>query len=587
MNHNKSFSILRKILFSMLLLILGYFFTTFYTFMKGGILEVRLQNISGEYFNAAQVSKQALTSYKELTKAYMDAFMSGNEESLELAKSKYVETENALALIADLHIIPAYQRKNTEKIRQQLQQFAVDAHPVYVKLSQGVEDELLMDQAGLLGKRSNDIETGLTEEAQFFADALKSELTIISESIRSQRFLNVWIFVAVVTISLFLSLYIILQYISRPLNHAVSMMKDIAGGEGDLTKRLKQTSRDEIGELARWFNNFINNLRTLVGQVIGNSSRLQKASSSLTATAEQLSYGAGELREQADETTQVIEEISTHIQTVALTSEEMAENANTIAASARDTTMEVVSVAAAVEEMAPTIVEISNSCTRAQELAEQGNRDADSAVDSINKLNLAAGDVGTVVDIISKIADQTNLLALNATIEAATAGDAGLGFAVVAGEIKELARQTSKATVEITANIQGIQEKSSGMLGVIDKVSDINSQIRELTTSIAAAVEEQSVTAGEISRMVAFASQGVENVSGKVDALTNDITHTVVPSISEAATGVGKVSRNFQAVNRVALDTVESVAAIDADAERVSTLATQLNGLVTKFKLDK
>ncbi len=558
----------------------------FYAFTNGGNLEIRLQNVSDDYFSAAQMSSQALASYRELTRAYMDAFVSGNEDSLELAQTEYTKTEHALALIAELKILPPEARENTEEMRTQLKKFTVDAHPIYVKLTQGAEDDKLMEQASLLGKRSSDIEADLTRAAQSFADSLKSELTAISKSIRMQRFFNVWVFIAVVTVSLFLSLYIILRHIRKPLKNAVTMMRDIAEGEGDLTKRLQEKSKDEIGELARWVNRFIDNLHTLVGKVTSNSFRLQKASTSLSATAEKLSHGAEKLRDQADSTAVVIDEISNHIHTVTITSDTMSENANDIATAARNTSTEVLSLAAAVEEMSPTILEISNSCSKAQELAEQGNQDATDAVERIDELNQAARDVGAVVDIITKITEQTNLLALNATIEAATAGDAGRGFAVVANEVKELARQTSKATVEISTNIQGIQGKTSGMLTAIDKVSSVNSKIREITTSIAAAVEEQSVTTGEISRMVTLAAQGVENVSGKVDALTNDITHTVVPSISEAASGVEEVSRNFKAVNQVAIDTVNSVTAIDADAGNVSVLATQLDSLVTKFKLD-
>jgi methyl-accepting chemotaxis protein len=256
-----------------------------------------------------------------------------------------------------------------------------------------------------------------------------------------------------------------------------------------------------------------------------------------------------------------------------------------MASAASETSSNVNSVAAAVEEMNSTITEVSSNCTKAQELALQGNENSSSALDLINDLNQAAQEIGAVVDMITEITEQTKLLSLNATIEAARAGEAGKGFAVVASEVKELAKQTSNATVEIGKNIKGIQQKTEGVLSSINKVSSINNEVSEITTTIAAAIEEQSATTGEISRMVTDAAGGVEDVSGKVNELSNDIKEKVVPSIGEASAGVAKVLSNVKAMNDVATDTAASVVQIDGASGKLSELAAQSNTLVGKFKL--
>jgi methyl-accepting chemotaxis protein len=578
-------SVSKKISLSLFILILGYFISMISFFINGRNAEVHLHNVAEDFFSAAQISQHAVRAYDEQSKAYEDAVMIGDEESIELARQKSIEAENALQQIIELQTISAATRKKNRTVLEKLKSFTKEAQPVYLAMSNGTDTPELMEQALQLGEQSRLLHDNLLEIGLFFANALKKEVTGIAESSRVQRMRNVWIFVSTVTVSLLLSFFIVMRYIIRPLDNTVKMMQDIAEGEGDLTKRLAITSNDEIGELARWFNNFIENIHGLIQDVADNSAQLEKASSVLAATSGQLANGAANLSSQVRSSTALTREISGNVHDVTETAEAMSGHANIIADSSRETSANVTSVAAAVEEMNATISEVARSCAKAQELAGQGAAESSSVRDEINALNEAAQDIGTIVDIITRITGQVNLLALNATIEAAGAGDAGRGFAVVANEIKELAKQTAGATEGIGTSIQAIQDKTSAVFESINRVSSANKTVNEITTSIAAAVEQQSATTREISSMVTNAAHGVEEVSKKVNELNNDISGRIVPSISGAASGVNQVSSSVQAMTDVATNTVSSVSDIDNASGELSTLASRLNSLVGKFKL--
>jgi methyl-accepting chemotaxis protein len=172
----------------------------------------------------------------------------------------------------------------------------------------------------------------------------------------------------------------------------------------------------------------------------------------------------------------------------------------------------------------------------------------------MRKLGESSQEIGNVIKVITGIAQQTNLLALNATIEAARAGEAGKGFAVVANEVKELAKQTAKATEEISQKIAGTQDVTKGAIAAIEEISGIINQINDISNSIASAVEEQTVTTNEIGRSVSEAAQGVnditKNISGVATAARNTTqgandTKTASAQLSEMAAKLQAVMSKF------------------------------------------
>jgi len=190
--------------------------------------------------------------------------------------------------------------------------------------------------------------------------------------------------------------------------------------------------------------------------------------------------------------------------------------ATAVASASEEATTNVRSVASSTEEMASSITEISRQVQESARMAGDAVGQARTTTERVSELSKAATRIGDVVELINTIAGQTNLLALNATIEAARAGDAGRGFAVVASEVKALAEQTAKATGEIGQQISGIQAATQESVNAIKEISSTIERLSEISSTIAAAVEEQGAATQEISRNVQQAAHGTQQVSSNI-----------------------------------------------------------------------
>lgn len=237
--------------------------------------------------------------------------------------------------------------------------------------------------------------------------------------------------------------------------------------------------------------------KDLLRQISDASQQLASSSEELTAVSQQMAGNA--------------EETATQAAVVSAASEQVTENVQTAAVGS--------------EEMTVSITEIARSSAEAARIAKQAVHVADSANTTIKSLGEASVEIGKVIRVITSIAQQTNLLALNATIEAARAGEAGKGFAVVANEVKELAKQTARATEDISQKIETIQMGSQSAVTAIGEVGTIINQINDISNTIASSVEEQTATTNEISRNMSQAARGSleigENINGVAEAAGN------------------------------------------------------------------
>jgi len=344
--------------------------------------------------------------------------------------------------------------------------------------------------------------------------------------------------------------------ITTPLRRMIAMLKDIAEGEGDLTRRIEDRSGTETQELAEWFNQFVGRVHSIIKDVAHNSSQVTGASRNLLALA-------GSLNSSSQTMTQTSN-------TVAASAEEMSANMNNVAASMEQFTVNIGTVATSSEEMSATIAEISASTGKAKEITGQAVAAAGKATSQVSELGAAAQDIGKVTEAISAISSQTNLLALNATIEAARAGDAGKGFAVVANEIKELAQQTAQATEEIRGKIQGIQHTTSQTVLEIGQISSVIEDVDAIVGSIAAAVEEQSTTTRDIAENVGQASTGVQQVN---------------ENVAQADTVIRGIARDVAAVSASAGEVAATARSMHENSETLAGLAGNLDGMVSRFKI--
>jgi len=295
--------------------------------------------------------------------------------------------------------------------------------------------------------------------------------------------------------------------IVRPIQKTTDMLRDISGGDGDLTARLAESTDGEVGQMARYFNEFVGKIQQIISQIGDSTSQVSAASTEMSHTAVQLAGSAEETSTQTKVVTDATEKISQNISTVA----------------------------AAIEEMHASVSEIAdNSNSAAREAGEAVNRVSE-ANRTVLSLTESSEKIGNVIQMIASIAEQTNLLALNATIEAARAGEAGRGFAVVANEVKDLAKGTADATDEITSQITTLQDEIRLSSESFETITTVIQRINDMQQTIASAVEEQSATIGEIAKSVETVSEGGTEIAANIS------------SVSEAAGGTASSATQLQA----------------------------------------
>jgi methyl-accepting chemotaxis protein len=265
----------------------------------------------------------------------------------------------------------------------------------------------------------------------------------------------------------------------------------------------------------------------LVGGIVDNTHALASSSEELTSVSQQMSAAA----------------------------EQTTAQANLVSAAAEQVSGNTRIVAGSIDDLVASIHEIAKNAQDAATTARKAVELASATSGTMSALGRSSQEIGAVIKVITSIAEQTNLLALNATIEAARAGEAGKGFAVVASEVKELARDTAKATEEIGSRIESMQDDTQRAVEAIAKIGEVIEQIDSLQTKIAAAVEEQSVTTSEIGR-----------------------------NISEATTGTSEIAENIVQVAQAAQSTAEGASNTQVSSQELSRMAQALQQLVEEYK---
>ncbi len=297
----------------------------------------------------------------------------------------------------------------------------------------------------------------------------------------------------------------------------------------DYTTRVLGSYRGVFAEVGKATNKTADTIRGSMEMLGQNVQALSSAAEELTATSQQMSANA--------------EETSAQTRVVSTATLQVNQNLQTVATGA--------------EEMGASIKEIAKNATEAAKVATSAVKVAETANATVSKLGESSTEIGQVIKVITSIAQQTNLLALNATIEAARAGEAGKGFAVVANEVKELAKETAKATEDISRKIEAIQTDTKAAVGAIGTISEVINQINGISNTIATAVEEQNATTNEMAR-----------------------------NVSEAARGSGEITSNIGGVAEAAQGTTMGAADTQKAAAELAKMSTQLRGLVEQFKID-
>ena len=318
------------------------------------------------------------------------------------------------------------------------------------------------------------------------------------------------------------------KLVVKPLAASVALANKIAANDLSVPD-LPVQSQDEIGEATSALNRMKNNLHEVIHAIAGTSVHVASASTELSATSQQISANSEETSAQAKVVSDATQQVSQNLQTVATGS----------------------------EEMGASIKEIAKNATEAAKVATSAVKVAETTTATVSKLGDSSAEIGQVIKVITSIAQQTNLLALNATIEAARAGEAGKGFAVVANEVKELAKETAKATEDISRKIEAIQTDTKAAVEAIATISDVINQINGISSTIATAVEEQNATTNEMAR-----------------------------NVSEAAHGSGEITSNIAGVAQAAESTSRGANDTQKAAQQLVETSAELRRLVEQFKIN-
>jgi len=348
-----------------------------------------------------------------------------------------------------------------------------------------------------------------------------------------------------VSLALALLSYLVLaRTVVAPIGAITDTMRVLARNRLDIA--IPETNRaDEIGHMAAALAVFKDNMaeaETLrAAQAVETEQRLARS-----RLVEQL---VAEFDASISEVIRTVTQSSGTLEVTARSMSATADGTNSrvtmVSAAAEEASANVQTVAAAAEQLSGSINEIGRQVAESASFADQATRQADATDSQLAGLSEAAARIGDVVQLINDIASQTNLLALNATIEAARAGDAGKGFAVVAGEVKTLANQTARATEEISAKVVEMQAATAHSVEAVKAIGKTISRIAEISTGIAAAVDEQNAATGEIARNVHQAAEGTAEVSSSIVEVARGAAE-VGGASSEVLGAAGALTRNAE-----------------------------------------
>ncbi len=327
----------------------------------------------------------------------------------------------------------------------------------------------------------------------------------------------------------------------RPIPALSAVMHRLANNEADLEVPYRERG-DEIGEMAAAVEVFRVNAKQKIDLEAREAESERRSETekrqAMGRIVDDFETGVGELVRAVSAKAVAMRGTAESMTT---SSQQAISEAAMVVNTAEQASSDVQTVAAAAEELRSSITEISQQMSYQTEAAEQAVGAAEISDREIKGLAAKVDAIGEVVNLITSIAEQTNLLALNATIEAARAGDAGKGFAVVASEVKSLATQTAKATEEIAGQIRGVQEQTGSAVSAISDINTRIEKIREISASVASAIEEQNAAATEIGRSTQEAAQGTQTVSRSINNVT-EASGLVGSSAGEVLEAAGELS---------------------------------------------
>jgi methyl-accepting chemotaxis protein len=365
------------------------------------------------------------------------------------------------------------------------------------------------------------------------------------------------IILSIIVLFLIITIFwIVGNSILHPLRSTIHIVKDIAQGEGDLTRRLKIDTNDELGELAYWMNHFINRLNQLIINVSMAAVEVNKVSLALSSSSKAIS-----------ESTQFMTILSEKVnERVSYSNESM----KVINQNTTEMSQTFGSISTAFSEMNSNLSKVVVSCNKELAMVDQTQQYSQKAHLMINKFKETNQQIEKIIELIIYIAGQTKLLSLNASIEAVSAGEAGKGFTVVAKEIKDLSIKTMDATRQIKERMSEIQSFSNDTIGSITEIERFIQNVQEISQDIVNQVQNVSDNIGTFSNLVVS---------------TNNLGNNVTQNISDVSQHLTDVTESMNMFNSNIIENVQKIDVINANSEQMRDRAGTLTSMMSQFKV--
>ncbi|MGJ8581141.1 MAG: methyl-accepting chemotaxis protein, partial [Psychromonas sp.] len=407
-----------------------------------------------------------------------------------------------------------------------------------------LKSERLIEDITLEGKPSLLVSTRVElagSQPWYLMIAVKDEIAFAAVSKATWSLLT-W--VSVITLLFIVVFVFVLNRIYQPVIALKTLVGKLSSGDGDLTQRLAVNSKDDLGQIARSVNQFIETLQLMMLEVKKVSGRLSVGVETLKNHSDN---SAGILAQHAQETDQVVTAV-----------EELSVTAEMVAANAKDTaqfTQEANSSGETSKDI------INNAQVSLQRLSNE----VENATVNVANMSQETQDIGSILNVIGAIADQTNLLALNAAIEAARAGEQGRGFAVVADEVRALAARTQTSTGEVENALEKLRHESTAVVSSIDSTRETSQKT----------VSEAASVADSLEVMNSFVSK------------INDLSNQIASSAEEQNAVIREVSQNMARIHSIVQELSATGANVNQETHHIHEVNEQLNNIVGRFKLDK
>ncbi|WP_321338945.1 methyl-accepting chemotaxis protein [uncultured Cohaesibacter sp.] len=485
--------------------------------VKGLAMQEKLTRIRSGAFAAGDYESASFAGVAQehllLARLYVMKFLDDNSD--EAAKRTTSELQALSKALNELHTSLLNPQRRT------LQEETAALAQEYQTATKELTNVIIERNNILDGKLNKSTDTIFSASNATSASADRDETAMrqqvyASLSSAESRLITIAVIALVIALA---GAFIIARGITTPVNALTRSMKHLA--DGDVATSIPgQSRKDELGEMAHTVEIFKQNTiraRTLEAEQQENKRKAEEEKRKIMLQM------ADEFERQVGSIVQAVSsnsvELNASARSMTSVSELTLQQATQAASASQQTTASVQTIATATEEMTSTIAEIAHQVATASQSASEAVNKVSSTNEQMAVLSDTAANIGKVVEMISTIAEQTNLLALNATIESARAGEAGKGFAVVAGEVKALAGQTAKATDEIAKQISEVQSATKLSSDSMEEVSHVIQHLNEISTAIAAAMEEQNVAINEVSSNIHQAAKGTELVNENIDSV--------------------------------------------------------------------